>query len=807
MLKVSSRPSAGHLCFLPKLLAVWLACLAFAMPTAENAVAEVTANDVENGISKACGYLRRVQRPNGGWAGHEHYGGGMTALATLALINSQLPENDRAVEKAMSHLRTVRPTKTYEVSLMVMAFCYHRPAQDMARIRELVEWLRAHQAGSDGGWDYPDNSFENSDPSNSQFAALALWEAQRVGVDVPAANLMGIVEYWNRLQIDVENGLNPANRSSGGWRYRGNTPATGSMTCAGIASLLMAEEAAKVSDAQVVDGRLVCCRDDKRQVRTAEMGMHALSEIFSISTNPGEGSWWLYYLYALERVGRLTGQRLIAGHDWYREGCELILQRQNRQQGLIIDKGGVIVGNFNGGAMQDTILSTSLALLFLSKGKREIVMARVQLPEDGADIDGRFTFRRHTHAVNHLCGHVETAWKRDLAWQSLDLSRSQLRDLLETPVLFFSGSEPVRMNDQTKQLLYDYVQQGGTIFVEARNGNGCDATQFEETFIRDLEDTFEQPFKKLPTSHPVWNAEVPVDIERLPKDFWLYGMEACCRTAVIYCPISLACRWELSRPYGQKARVPAPIQAELDEAVAVGLNVITYATGRQLKKRLAAPTIIPDELDDTDLLRGAIRMPRMANGGVDDTPQAVPHLLQAMKDATTTLVDTDSPMLPPGNDQFKIAGIAYLHGREAFEYSDQDQRDLREFLVNGGFLLGDAICGSNAFAEAFESQVAAAVPEGRWEDVPLNDPMLTPEYGGFDIRTVTRVDPGGGGQRESQDAPVLRRYILEDRSVAIFSPLDLSCSLESQGTTQCPGYSREDAARIGINMIFYALQP
>ena len=86
----------------------------------------------------------------------------------------------------------------------------------------------------------------------------------------------------------------------------------------------MAEEAAKVSDTQVVDGRLVCCRDDKRQVRTSEMGMHALSEIFSISTNPGEGSWWLYYLYALERVGRLTGQRLIAGHDWYREGCDLI---------------------------------------------------------------------------------------------------------------------------------------------------------------------------------------------------------------------------------------------------------------------------------------------------------------------------------------------------------------------------------------------------------------------------------------------------------------------------------------------------
>ena len=29
-----------------------------------------------------------------------------------------------------------------------------------------------------------------------------------------------------------------------------------------------------------------------------------------------------YNVYGIERVGRLSGQRFIGDHDWYREGCE-----------------------------------------------------------------------------------------------------------------------------------------------------------------------------------------------------------------------------------------------------------------------------------------------------------------------------------------------------------------------------------------------------------------------------------------------------------------------------------------------------
>ena len=36
-----------------------------------------------------------------------------------------------------------------------------------------------------------------------------------------------------------------------------------------------------------------------------------------------------YYLYGLERCGRLTAHRFIGDHDWYREGAEYLVHDQD----------------------------------------------------------------------------------------------------------------------------------------------------------------------------------------------------------------------------------------------------------------------------------------------------------------------------------------------------------------------------------------------------------------------------------------------------------------------------------------------
>jgi len=53
--------------------------------------------------------------------------------------------------------------------------------------------------------------------------------------------------------------------------------------------------------------------------------------------------------------------------------------------------------------------------------------------------------------------------------------------------------------------------------------------------------------------------------------------------------------------------------------------------------------------------------------------------------------------------------------------------------------------------------------------------------------------------------PELEGIRLGDRYGVIFSPYDLSCALEKQESLECPGYTRDDAARIGLNIILYSL--
>jgi hypothetical protein len=40
----------------------------------------------------------------------------------------------------------------------------------------------------------------------------------------------------------------------------------------------------------------------------------------------------------------------------------------------------------------------------------------------------------------------------------------------------------------------------------------------------------------------------------------------------------------------------------------------------------------------------------------------------------------------------------------------------------------------------------------------------------------------------------------------VFSQYDLSCALEKRDSLECRGYVREDAAKIGLNVVLYSLQ-
>ena len=305
--------------------------------------ADVTAEQVRQAIDRGVNYLKGQQHADGSWIEGIGYEGGISALAALALLDSGVGPDDPAMQKALNYLRKIKSDKTYVISLQTMVFARADPKLDRSLIRRNVKWLEGNQISDGvfrGAWTYSNvaGSTGEGDNSNSQFALLALHEAERVGVKANPRTWMLTENYWKGIQ-------NP----DGSWGYKPHAPGTGSMTCAGISSLVIASGRAGSVDARVIGDRIDCCAGGKAgEADKIENGLRWLGSHFSVRQNPGNNIWLLYYLYGLERAGRLTARRFIplpsrqgppGRADWYREGADDAGQSARHAVG-ILDRGG-----------------------------------------------------------------------------------------------------------------------------------------------------------------------------------------------------------------------------------------------------------------------------------------------------------------------------------------------------------------------------------------------------------------------------------------------------------------------------------
>ncbi|MCA9139245.1 MAG: DUF4159 domain-containing protein [Planctomycetales bacterium] len=745
--------------------------------------AEVDAAKVNRAIDRGIAYLRKTQTDRGGWEEFRGHSCGLSSLCTLALLNAGVSRNDPTIAQAMKYLRATVADDTYSVSLQTLVFCQFGSASDLPRIRNNVTRLSESQE-HDGVWGYGGRRESSGDPSNSQFALLALGAAQDRGVHVEPQVFQRAIEYWKRQQ-----------NASGGWGYRSGT-ASGSMTCAGIASLIIANGRLGNASSSIIDGKIHCCGGDESDQDPILRGLRWLGQKFSAKRNPdgGDGTYY-YYLYAIERTGRLTGRRFFGGHDWYREGAEQLIAQQDEFQGF-----------WENGDWESPTVGTSFALLFLSKGKRQVVVGQLERTKAVQS-----EWQPHPDSLRQLVRHVERAWGRDLTWQTVQLENAGLVDLLQIPVLVISGKESLALDPEKSKLLHDYVDQGGTIVFDASGDSGCgNAANFQNSVANLCSQWYpDAPLERLPTSHPVWSAERKVDIDAMPNGFWVYGVQACCRTAVFYVPQSLTCRWELGDQLFHRGENDDPVRQQIDHSIRIGQNIIAYATGRELKDKLDAQIVMQGDTTNTTE-RGTTRIASLNLGaGGEDARRALPNASTIIRNQTQ--VATTVPETPVGFDEKALAEVSvlWIHGRREFVLTPQQRDALRRFIDNDGVILGTAICGDDAFAQSFRKEFAKILGETPLKSMPADHPMLTTRFYGYDLRSVTirRISHGGSGQQiRRQTSPPVLEFAESDGIVSVvFSPLDLSCALESQNSVQCPGYGTEDAAKIVTNVIQMAL--
>jgi len=567
---------------------------------------EPLVDQVRRAIDQGVRYLKQNQNRNGAWndkLGAFNHPGGPTCLALLALLNCGVPPNDPVIERGLNHIRGLGSPTTYVRSLQTMVYAEAGLVEDKVRIQANVDHLIKirvrDKQGLLKGWsyDYPGPQGGGADNSNTQYALLGLHTGRLAGAKIDRAVWEEIREFYIRTQND-----------DGGWGYSpsaggafANNASTLTMTTAGLCGLL-------ISGMELNDGRETILANGTATncgiYKENEPAQRALSWIGSpLHFRFDMPQRTFYNIYGIERAGRLSGQRFFHTRDWYREGCQILsklpdITKEKRRTGnAFSDPQGGWYWSEAGTWDSWPVVSTSFALLFLSKGRTPVLISKLAhgIPR-GADTD----WNNDRNDCRHLVDFAgkELFQRSPVTWQTLDLlssvaarqterltkedERQITSDLLESPIVYFNGhkSPQNRFTAQEQKLLKQYVERGGFLLVEAC----CGSKAFDQGFHALCKQLWPgHPLEALPAEHPVWKAHFPL-AAGLVK---LKGIQVGRKTVLIYSPEDLSCRWESNQRDTPRGAL----------AFRLGTNIIAYATGKELPRPRLSNANLPTPKD------------------------------------------------------------------------------------------------------------------------------------------------------------------------------------------------------------------
>ncbi|MGE3807112.1 MAG: DUF4159 domain-containing protein, partial [Gemmataceae bacterium] len=584
-------------------------------------------------------------------------------------------------------------------------------------------------------------------------------------------------------------------RNDGGWGYHRNSSSTLTMTCAGLTGMYIAgmEHSSRQACGQY--------RDNETLERALKW-IVAHFRFEDIDPDIGKARASFYNIYGIERVGRLSGQRFLGNHDWYREGCQVLVGQGplGKNNPLAQKDDGSWVGA-SGSFDRWKVVSTSFALLFLSRGRTPVLISKLKHgPGNDWNNDHHDARNLVRYARKELFKNQPLGWQIFAPAQTTIENENDLLDvtseLLQSPIVYFNGHYAPELSSNEIKLLQKYVENGGFIMVEACCGDKHFDKGFRDLIKKIFPDNELQP---LAPEHPVWRSYHTIsDFDTYP----LEGIQQGCKTVLIYSPKDMSCIWELGKWEDPRAQL----------AFRVAGNIIAYATGLELPRpRLTPMEVLRAHVDPKEVPRNYFQVAQLRHqGDWQPAPRAMRNLMSHLRDTAGLDVVQRTEALAPQHPDFKNFKFLYMHGRNSFTYSEAELKQLRANLETGGLLLADACCGRPAFDKSFRDMANKLFPDAKLERIPLTNELFSKELnGGQAIRLVKcrRENASGqGADKEINDVPPFLEGIKhKGRWVVIYSKYDLGCALEKHQSPECLGHDYQSALKLASAAVLYAM--
>lgn len=184
-------------------------------------------------------------------------------------------------------------------------------------------------------------------------------------------------------------------------------------------------------------------------------------------------------------------------------------------------------------------------------------------------------------------------------------------------------------------------------------------------------------------------------------------------------------------------------------------------------------------------------------GGGDwySNPTSLPNLIEFINQNTNTKIFPMEEVVEPGGSQIFQYPYVYLTGHGNVSFSDAEVKNLRAYLISGGFLHIDDNYGIDKY---IRKEMKKVFPELEFVDLPYNHEIYRTHF----------VFPKGLPKIHEHDnkPPQGMALIYEGRIVCYYTyETDLGDGWEDQSVHNDPEPLRQQALQMGANVVLYAV--
>src|SRR5271170_1593698 len=748
-------------------------CLCFSSPAA-SADPQVTSQQVIASIEKGVNFLLSQEKPDSFWEEPdsqpfpttEQYGG-ETALVTESLIYvdrslhlPQLYPFDPPMKNAITFLLKTHTPTTYYVSFTANALTLlPRRPENLTALAWAAHYFQ-NSIHPDGGYTYaggtPDLEDEfssqagNWDNSNSQYGVLGMWACADANQIVPYDYWLTVAAHWRGAQ-----------NLDGTWSYAPDFPSgpsdsvdeeVYSMTPAGVASLLIADEFLNVTDTGI----------EPRADQNIVNGLNWMNAHF----NPSESDQ--YVMYGFERVGLASGLATFGGHNWYQNYAATLIKSQN--------KDGSWDANFFVGDDADSNIGTAYALLILDRGLNPVFMNKLQYTQD---YYGQWNARPQDAA--NITDWIATNTNSALNWQAVN-TQEPVSEWLDSPILLITGHSDPNFSQADIEKLRAYVNAGGIVLCLCDGG----FSGFRDAMSKYGEEVVNNQYPVHEISHSSRLLTIQPWYEF--NSLQVLGISNGVRYLWLIMPLDMGAVWQ-RRNFEEKEFWEFPE------------NLYLYATGNgYLQDRLdslvvPSPTTPPTQ----SLAMGRLEY----DGNWNPEPGAWPRMAALAATNFSTKLNLQN-VTPDQADSGQIP-LIHITGTGSFSLSEAQIAHLRDYLDHGGMIFADAAGGSLNFNDSFLNLAQKLTPGTVLDSLPAHCPIYTGNIpGGVNASTVEyrKFYVVHNGPRKT---PELLGVQIKGRWAIVFSPDDITSGLLGTRTWGISGYGPQSAQALMRNIILYAV--